>query len=104
MTTVYEIPTINRSQLFLINLANVQYKLTVRWINVEEGGWLLDIDSSDGSPIVRGIPLVTGVDLLGQYPQYKFGGKLIAYVAGDNLAAPDYESFGTEGRLYFVTE
>ena len=104
MTTILEVPTNPRSETFLITLAGVQYKITLRWVNTIETGWLMDVAKGDGTPLVNGIAVVSGIDLLGQYPQYNFGGKLGVFVSGDPTGVPTYETLGNEGKLYFIAE
>ena len=103
MTTAYEIPLIAGPQQLVISLAGTSYQLTLHWC-VPAAAWVLDIASSDGStPIVSGIPLVTGADLLEQYAYLGIGGKLVAQTDGDVYAVPTFNNLGNGGRLYFVT-
>lgn len=97
----YEIPLNAGAQQFFIQLANVQYSLTLTWCE-PASSWVLAIASSDGTPILSSIPLVPGVDLLGQYPHLNFGGSL--YVQKDGAAndAPLYSDLGSAAKLYFV--
>jgi hypothetical protein len=102
MTTAYEIPLTPDSQHFTITLAGVVYNLALTWRSGT--GWVLDIADTNDAPLVSGIPLVTGTDLLGQFGYLGIGGKLIVLVDGDIAAVPTYDNLGTEGKLYFVTE
>ena len=79
--SLYKIPLTPTPQTFNINLADKEYRLTVRW-NASFGSesWILDIAAADnGTPILSGIPIVTGVDLLGPYEDLEFGGHLVCY-------------------------
>lgn len=103
MTTPYEIPLSAQPQTLQITLNSVVYTLTVRWNNVS-GAWILDIGDSNNNPILCGIPLVTGCDLLAQHAYLNFGGQLIAQ-SDDNLNAPPaLTTLGTTGHLYFVVK
>lgn len=74
----YEIPLSPEPQSLSIVLAGKEYRLTVRWFEAPEGGWLLDIDDAEtGQAIVHGIPLVVGLDLLAPYEYLNFGGALV---------------------------
>jgi len=97
-----EIPLLASSERFLVSLAGVQYRFSVLWRESDAGGsWYLDIADASGAPIVSGIALVMGVDLLGQYEYLKLGGSLVLNSLGDVL--PTYTNLGTGVRMYFAT-
>ncbi len=102
MTTLYEIPLINLAQTLSITLADVSYVLTVKW-NDASSCWVMDMGDANGNPILQGIPLVTGSDLLEQFAYLNFGGALIAQTDHDIYAPPTYDNLGTTGHLYFET-
>ncbi|WP_025138078.1 hypothetical protein [Achromobacter sp. DH1f] len=99
--TVYEIPLSADSQRFTITLTGVIYNLALTWRSGT--GWVLDIADANSAPLVSGIPLVTGIDLLGQFRHLGIGGRLVVLVEGDISAVPSYENLGTGGKLYFIT-
>jgi hypothetical protein len=69
----------------------------------QEGMWILDIGDGDGNPLVCGIPLVVGIDLLWQYEYLKFPGMLfVASDAGDEKP-PSFTNLGWTTHLYFMT-
>jgi len=97
----YIIPLTPEPQAFGITLAGRELRLVVRWFEASEGGWALDIlEPGNSAPIVCGIPLVAGVDLLEPYAYLDLGGEL--RLSGDT--PPTRDSLGTEVRLLFVTE
>ncbi|AFC85923.1 phage baseplate plug family protein [Frateuria aurantia] len=98
--TVYQIPLDAAGQTIQAMIGSVQYQLTVQWRKFS--GWVLDIASTDGTALVSGIPLVTGVDLLGQYGYLGIGGSLLMATNADPDAVPTYENLGTTSNLYFV--
>lgn len=102
MTTYYEIPLTAEPQSFSITLGGVEYRLTVLWRNADEAGWTVDIADSNGNPLVSGIPLVTGCDLLEPYPDLGFGGVLWVQTTADPDAVPTYDNLGTGSHLYWV--
>ncbi|MNU03634.1 hypothetical protein D3C72_2477290 [compost metagenome] len=65
---------------------------------------MLDIATAARVPILTGIPVVTGLDLLAQYAYLGFGGMLIVQTDHDADAVPTLGNIGIAGRLYFVTE
>lgn len=97
----YEIPLIPGPQRFATTLAGAAYALSLAWCG-PAGCWLLDIATVDGAALVRGIPLVTGTNLLGQFAHLGIGGELWARVEGDADAIPAYGDLGGAARLYWV--
>jgi len=101
MSVTYEIPLQPNAQKLRISLAGVYYNLTVLW-NDFSSNWNADIADDSGQNIITGIPLVVGVDLLGQYGCLNFGGQLIASMDTDESINPNYTNLGSTGHLYFV--
>ncbi|WP_298032507.1 hypothetical protein [uncultured Desulfovibrio sp.] len=103
---LYEIPLTPEPQSFGIHLAGRELRLVLRWAEsptaAVPGGWLLDIlDAPDDTvPLVCGIPLVAGCDLLAPYSYLEFGGSL--RVSGD--VPPTLENLGETCLLLFETE
>lgn len=59
----YEIPLKPGNQTLNINLNGTIYNMTIIWRN----GYVLDIYDVNNNPIITGISLVTGCNLIGQY-------------------------------------
>ncbi len=102
MTTPYEIPLSPMPQQLSIALAGVTYNLNVYWCDPAQC-WMLDIADSTETPILTGIPIVTGADLLEPYAYLNFGGQLQVQTDQDTFAVPTYDNLGVNGHLYFVT-
>ena len=102
MSTFYEIPLKPEAQEFDISLGGVTYHLTLNW-NAPNNAWGLDIADSLQNPIVGGIPLITGANLLEQYAYLGIGGSLIVQSDFDPNEVPDYAALGSTGHLFFVT-
>lgn len=100
MTTPYLVPLQPTPQKFAIFLAGVQYVINYKWC-APFGAWIMDISDAGGDPIVTGIPLITGSDLLGQFEYLGIGGGLIVQTTSD--AVPTDDNLGTTSNLYFVT-
>jgi hypothetical protein len=101
MSTPYIIPLIPAPQTLSVTLGGNQYNLRVLWNNAASC-WVLDIYDASNNPVVLGIAVVTGVDLLRQFGYLNFGGQLIAQTDFDTLAVPTADNLGTNGNLYFV--
>jgi hypothetical protein len=64
--------------------------------------WCLDIMDSSGGDLIKGVPLITGADLLAQY---RYLGLASLYVGCDDPANETTEAdLGINSHLYAVTE
>jgi hypothetical protein len=99
--TTYEIPLSGASQTFQTVLKGKTYTFTVIWRDFISQ-WLLDIADAQGRPILNGLPLVTGTDLLGQHEHLGLGFGLHVVSDVDPDAMPTYDNLGTGSHLYAV--
>ena len=99
--TSYEIPLTGQSQKLNINFGASNYWLTVIW-NAISACWNLDIADTNQVPIVQGIPLVTGLDLLAQFRYIGIKGSLVVQTDNSADVMPTYGNLGTDSHLYFV--
>jgi hypothetical protein len=99
---LYIVPLTNVPQVFTVNLAGVDYTLTVKWNDMAQS-WYLDIADSSQNPIACGIPFVTGTSLLAQLEYLGIDGDLYVYTNGDANAVPTLDNLGTNSNLYFET-
>ena len=98
----FEIPLISVGQKFQISLNGVTYIMRVHWC-LPGNFWALDIANQNDVPIVQGIPLIPGGDLLQQYGYLNFGGELHIVTDYDSDAPPTATNLGSQSHLYFVT-
>lgn len=103
MFQVFEIPLVSTPQRLSVTLNGVSYNMLVKWCDPNQS-WTLDILDSSNSPLVQGIPLVTGVDLLGQYGYLGIGGQLIVQTDNDTDMIPTFTNLGNTSHLYFRTQ
>lgn len=128
--TPYLVPLKPYAQQFTISLSGITYTLTLNFralpewtetgndegivetggnsipfsIDTDDGGWVLDIGDANNNPIVQGIPLVTGADLLAKYGYLGFIGQLwVQSLSGNPDTTPTYANLGTNGMLFYVT-
>lgn len=99
---VFEIPMAAQAQTFSITLNGKDYVMRTVW-GQESEAWLLDIADANEVPLVQGIPMLTGADLLAQFEYLGIGGALIVQTDSNPDVVPGYDSLGTTGHLYFVT-
>lgn len=99
MTTTV-LPLVPENQEFDASIDNTSYKFKIIW---RGAFWCMDLMDSSGTAIVSGIPMVSGVDLLGQYQHLSLGFSL--YVIGnDGLTDPTQYDLGINNKLCVVTE
>jgi predicted Zn-dependent protease with MMP-like domain len=111
MATYFTVPLQPNPQQFTIQLSGVTYTITLNyrqvpaWVGIEPaiGGWVMDIGDSNNNPIIQGIPLVTGANLLGKYTYLGFVGTLWVQTLNDPDAVPTYKNLGTDGLVFYVT-
>lgn len=101
--TSYEIPLSPEPQKFNIQLAGVTRQLRVYWCRFQEC-WVFDLGDNVGAPILQGIPIITGADLLGQYRHMQLGGSIIAQTDYSPNSVPTFDNLGVLGRVYFIVE
>ena len=99
--STFEIPLVAAVQKFTVTLVGVTYSMKVRWC-APAACWVLDIADTNDVPIVSGIPMITGTDLLAPYGYLGIGGQLIVQTDNNTDAVPTYANLGSLGHLYFA--
>lgn len=98
---VYEIPLTPQPQTLGIAFPNnITYILRLIYLFTPNDCWELDINDSQSNPIICGIPLITGADLLEQYAYLGFGCKLYCTTDGDDLVPPRFYNLGITAHLW----
>ena len=99
----FEVPLTPVSQQFAITLGGRRLTLAVTWRNLGGAGWVLDIeDGTTGVPLVHGIPLVTGTDLLAQHKHLGIPGGLLVMTDSDMNAVPTSANLGVSSYLIWT--
>lgn len=101
-SNLIEIPLTPTPQQFAIQLAGVQYQMALIWRDA--AGWVLDIANNDRTPLIQGIPLVAGADLLAQYRHLGIGGALFIVSDPNVLSPPTQANLGIESHVYFLSD
>lgn len=104
MPNFFKIPLSPQPQRIKVRLGAVTYQLTLKYANTVEGGWVMDIADENANPIINGIPLITGRNLLEPYPQFGFAGRMWVQTADDPDAVPTFDNLGVAANLYWVTD
>ncbi len=100
---VYDFPLRPEAQQMQITLATVEYSIRFGWCDSPDGGWFMDISSVDGLPLVLGLPLTAGENVLQQSDYLGFPGEIRVQTDDDPLVEPTYDNLGTSGRVLFIT-
>ena len=99
MATTITIPLLSGAQFFGITLGDNDYNLRLVFRDAASGAaWYADMERTDGSDGIRGIPLVIGVDLLEQF-KYKGFGHLYVTLDGARVDTPTYADMGSNITL-----
>lgn len=101
MMDIKEIPLTPDNQQFSIVLAGNAYRMRVLWRDIY---WIVDLLDGSGNPIINGIPLVTGADLLAQYAYLNLGFRLVVTCDVAPLVYPTKTDLGINSHLYVITE
>ena len=105
MSIILEIPLQPTPQTLAVSLLNVTYNLGVWWNDDPAAQcWMLDISDAQGNPILLGVPMITGIDLLEQYEYLGLGFHLIVQTDNDVDAVPTFANLGSNGHLYVAVE
>lgn len=98
----YLIPLVNIPQTFTINLAGINYTLTVKWCDIGQS-WIMDLMDASQNMLAAGIPFVTGADLLDGLEYLGVNGSLFVYTNGMAYAVPTLANLGGDSNLYLQT-
>jgi hypothetical protein len=98
----FEVPLTGMPQRFATALGGITYILNFQWRNNPLAGWVLDIADAGGNPLVAGIPLVTGCDLLAQYAYLGFTGGLVVFSDGDLMSVPTFTNLGALSHVFWL--
>jgi hypothetical protein len=88
-------------QILQISIGGTTYTMKVRWC-VPANCWMLDLSDASGNPILQGIPLITGTDLLAQFAYLGLGFSLLVQSNNDPTAVPTFASLGLTGNVYIL--
>lgn len=96
-----EIPLTPDNQQFNMVINNAAFRLKILW---RERYWVMDMLDGEDNVIISGIPLITGVNLLAQYPALKFGFALVVICDDPAQALPTKTDLGVASHLYIISE
>lgn len=103
MSTTYEFPLRPEAQQIRIQLGDVDYVVRFGWGDTADGGWFIDIADADAVPILRGLALTAGENVLQQFDYLGIAGEIRVQTDGDDLVEPTYANLGSNGKVLFIT-
>lgn len=106
VANVFEIPLSPRAEHFNITLNNgVEYTFNVRYINSDTPMWILDVlDPATQIPLVAGLPLITGTNILRQLGYLTIGGvnSILAMYTDTNVkVVPTFTNLGVDSHMLY---
>ena len=100
---VFEFPLSPNAQQMTVPIGDEQFTFRFAWSDSPDGGWFIDVLRLDGSPLVRGLPLTAGENVLQQFDYLGIPGEIRVQTDNDPLVEPTYDNLGLNGRVFFVT-
>lgn len=104
---LFEIPLSGSPQKFAISLNGTTWRLTFIYRDTAAaggGGWIVDVNDAADNPVLCGVPLVTGADLLAQFAYLDFRGTLFVYSDGKPEAVPTFDNLGSGSHVMWVSQ
>ena len=99
--SVYEIPTGPSARTMTVSLGGTTYTLRLAYADAPDGGWFMDLSDAVGNALACGVPLVTGADLLAQFPDLGVAGEML--MVTDAIGSPPtFAGMGTTAHLLFA--
>lgn len=98
---VQEIPLSADNQHFAISIDGVMYNMNILWRGTF---WVLDLQDSGGAPLILGIPLVAGTNLLEQYNHMQLDFAMVVECDNPQQEYPTQYDLGATSHLYLITE
>jgi hypothetical protein len=100
---IYKIPLNGGPERFSITVEGVTYRMRLTYANVGRAGWTLDIGDEGGEPIVCGLRLLPGQDLLAQHKHLGINCQLFVKNTEEEYLPPSYAGLGTTTVLLMAT-
>lgn len=104
---IYEIPLEPESQIIKVTLDGNEYMLRIVWRGTN---YVIDIAQLDGTPVVNGLAVVIGADLLAQLQHLGLTGEgvlpdkaLVVLTDVFPALVPQYDTLGITSHLCVVT-
>ena len=91
--SLQEIPLTSGSQILYCNIGSITYRLSINWR--DPYGYYLDLADNNGNYIIRGVPIVTGCDIMAQLKYLNIPGQWVILTDGQQpYLNPSYNALG----------
>jgi hypothetical protein len=100
-TPAFLIPLQPTPQQFSITLNGVDYNVRTFWCK-PANCWVMNIADANNNPLIFGLPLITGENLLGQFQDIIPGELIVASNIGPPDAVPTFDNLGTVGQVFWI--
>jgi hypothetical protein len=101
---IVELPLTAQPQILSLSLRGTTYRIKLAW-NVSTQCWVIDLADQSDTPLLCGVPLITGTDLLRQFRYLGIGGQIVVI---SNQKPPDvvpsFDDLGITGHVYFLVD
>jgi len=101
--TTWAFPLLPQAQEMQIQLGAVEYTVRFGWGATTDGGWFIDLSDVDGNPILMGLPLTAGENVLQQFDYLGIPGEIRVQTDGNVLVEPTYANLGSNGQVLFIS-
>lgn len=98
MTKYYQIMIKSMPQYFYITINQIIYQFKIYWCETEYGGWVIDIYSGSGEPLVTGVAICCDTDIM---QQYKHVCPFELICLSGNTYGPNQGQLGNTHALYY---
>ena len=99
--TSLRVRTADRTFSVVLSVVTSSARISITWRDLY---WVLDLQNDRGEPVISGIPLVTGADLLAQYDYMGLGFKLVVVCDDSTQDYPTKTDLGGRSHLLVSTE
>ena len=89
-------------QTFSVTLNAIVYNIRSYWL-VPGDCWVINIADANFNPLLLGIPLITGCNLLEQYQDIIPGELIVRSNIGPPDAVPTFDNIGTVGQVFWIS-
>lgn len=98
-----ELPLTPGAALFTVSIKGREFRFRLAYANTAEAGWFVDIGDGESNALVCGLPLLPGMNILGQFAYLGLGFGLLVSVTGKGDLPPTFEDMGAGMHLYVAT-
>lgn len=101
--STYELPLNPYPETFSVSIGNVNYRCQTRW-NQHLAAWVLSVRDTSNASVLENLPLVPGVDLMGQFQYLEICKGMAVVLEGTSGGDyPKYSDLGSSAHVFVTT-